>query len=323
MPWLLILLSLPCIPPAPLFSRQGFYEGVVRGPEDGNGTASEMQFMVEWTPINVDGSVKVGEPIEEEIEKESIVVKANECYTRWWSCKQQESLKNEQRMEVDGEVAKELAASLAAKGRVEQMEQDTHLGDGGPEAATAVAGEPAATAAAEGRGEQVEQGTHLGDGGPEAATAVVGEPAAAAAAEGSGEQEEQATHLGDEEPEAATAAAGTHKNKCEEEQVEMAVPSKQVRSPPVRSFLPPYDMWGFRSKRRGASAAATCGAIDVYLYPPGETKPVMSKIGVTKWIGQNQGKVTSEDERMVAAMWAAARAACDSVDMKPCVILAT
>ena len=159
-----------CIPPAPLFSRQGFYEGVVRGPENGNGTASEMQFMVEWTPINVDGSVKVGEPIEEEIEKESIVVKANECYTRWWSCKQQESLKNEQRMEVDGEVAKELAASLAAKGRVEQMEQDTHLGDGGPEAATAVAGEPAATAAAEGRGEQVEQGTHLGDGGPETYT---------------------------------------------------------------------------------------------------------------------------------------------------------
>ena len=57
-----------------------------------------MQFVVEWTPINMDGSVKGGEPIEEETEKESEVVKAHKCYTCW--CKQQESLKG-QHMEVD------------------------------------------------------------------------------------------------------------------------------------------------------------------------------------------------------------------------------
>ena len=72
---------------------------------------------------------------------------------------------------------------------------------------------------------------------------------------------------------------------------------------------------------RSASAAATCGAIDVYLYPPGETKPVMSKIGATKWIRQNEGKVTSEmNEDVVAAMWAAARGACDNTDIVPSVL---
>ena len=54
---------------------------------------------------------------------------------------------------------------------------------------------------------------------------------------------------------------------------------------------------------------------------PGETKPVMSKIGATKWIRQNEGKVTSEmNEDVVAAMWAAARGACDNTDILPSVL---
>jgi len=352
------VLILPCIAPhlsVLLFRWPGLYEGVVRGPLEGDSTASEMQFVVEWTPINMDGSVKGGEPIEEETEKESEVVKAHKCYTCW--CKQQESLKG-QHMEVDysdnekeegdvveegddeghcveyyTEVDNETPEMVAAKFEVDvadiidvnkerfkrkltikskfflntllwipvqmedgeedaQVEQDTQRGDGGPEAAAAAAGDPAAAAAEEEEDAQVEQDTQRGDGGPEAA---------AAAGEAATDKDED-------------------KNKCEEEQVATAAPAKQARSPVVRSFAPPFNTWGFRSKRRGASAAATCGAIDVYLYPPGETKPLMSKIGVIKWIGQNKGKVTSEDERMITAMWAAARGACDSVDMTPFVL---
>jgi len=386
------VLILPCIAPhlsVLLFRWPGLYEGVVRGPLEGDSTESEMQFVVEWTPINMDGSVKGGEPIEEETEKESEVVKAHKCYTCW--CKQQESLKG-QHMEVDysdnekeegdvveegddeghcveyyTEIDNETPEMVAAKFEVDvadiidvnkerfkrkltikskfflntllwipvqmedgeedaQVEQDTQRGDGGPEAAAAAAGDPAAAAAEEEEDAQVEQDTQRGDGGPEAAAAAAGNPAAAAAEEEEDAQVEQDTQRGDGGPEAAAAAgeAATDKdedkNKCEEEQVATAALAKQARSPVVRSFAPPFNTWGFRSKRRGASAAATCGAIDVYLYPPGETKPLMSKIGVIKWIGQNKGKVTSEDERMITAMWAAARGACDSVDMTPFVL---
>ena len=165
----------------------------------------------------------------------------------------------------------------------------------GEPVAAAISGEPAAVASGEpvaaASGEPVATATS----GEPVATATSGEPVAATT---SGEP------AAEEDDEATRAAA--------------PVAAKQAKSGGIRSFAPPFDQWGFRSKRRGASAAATCGAIDVYLYPPGETKPQTSKIGVTKWICQNEGKVTSEmDEGVVAAMWSAARGACDSMDIVP------
>ena len=397
------------------------YEGVVRGPSVGDSTASEMQFVVSWTPINMDGSIKGGEPIEEETENESEVVKAHDCYIRWWSREQQKSLNEKpagggvdmeveysEKEEEDGGVANEddddgdgqcveyfteidneTPEMIAVKFGVDvtdildinkerfkrklkttskfflntllwipvqmeegedvQAEQDTQCGDGEPEAAT-VAPEMAAVeeAAAVEDDTQAEQDTQCGDGGAEAATV---ESEAAAAAEEEEEEDtraEQDTQLGDDgpeaaaveedtqaeqdmqrgdgEPEAATVApemAAVDKDKgkkeCEEEQVAAAVPAKRLSG--VRSFAPPFAMWRFRSKRRGASASATCGAIDVYLYPPGETKPLTSKIGMIKWIGQNKGNVTPNmDEGVVAAMWAAARGACDHADTVPSVL---
>ena len=318
------MLILPCIAPhlsVLLFRWPGLYEGVVRGPLEGDSTASEMQFVVEWTPINMDGSVKGGEPIWEETEKESEVVKAHKCYTCW--CKQQESLKG-QHMEVDYSDNEKEEGDVVEEGDDEGhcVEYYTEVDNETPEMVAAKFEVDVADIIDVNKerfkrkltikskfflntllwipvqmedGEedaQVEQDTQRGDGGPEAA---------AAAGEAATDKDED-------------------KNKCEEEQVATAAPAKQARSPVVRSFAPRFNTWGFRSKRRGASAAATCGAIDVYLYPPGETKPLMSKIGVIKWIGQNKGKVTSEDERMITAMWAAARGACDSVDMTPFVL---
>ena len=380
-----------------------------------------MQFVVSWTPINMDGSIKGGAPIEEETENESEVVKAHDCYIRWWSREQQKSLNEKpagggvdmeveysEKEEEDGGVANEddddgdgqcveyfteidneTPEMIAVKFGVDvtdildinkerfkrklkmtskfflntllwipvqmeegedvQAEQDTQCGDGEPEAAT-VAPEVAAVeeAAAVEDDTQAEQDTQCGDGGAEAATV---EPEAAAAEEEEEEEDtraEQGTQLGDDgpeaaaveedtqaeqdmqrgdgEPEAATVApemAAVDKDKgkkeCEEEQVAAAVPAKRLSG--VRSFAPPFAMWRFRSKRRGASASATCGAIDVYLYPPGETKPLTSKIGMIKWVGQNKGNVTPNmDEGVVAAMWAAARGACDHADTVPSVL---
>ena len=199
----------------------------------------------------------------------------------------------------------------------------------GEPVAAATSGEPAAVASgkpvAAASGEPVATAT---SGEPVAAT-TSGEPAAVASGEpvaaASGEPVATATSgepvatATSGEPVAATTS-GEPAAEEDDEATRAAAPvaAKQAKSGGIRSFAPPFDQWGFRSKRRGASAAATCGAIDVYLYPPGETKPQTSKIGVTKWICQNEGKVTSEmDEGVVAAMWSAARGACDSMDIVP------
>ena len=208
----------------------------------------------------------------------------------------------------------------------------------GEPVATAISGEPVA-AAISGEPAAVASGEHVAvASGEPVATATSGEPVAAAtsgepAAVASGKPvaaasgEPVATATSGEpvatatsgEPVAATTS-GEPAAEEDDEATRAAAPvaAKQAKSGGIRSFAPPFDQWGFRSKRRGASAAATCGAIDVYLYPPGETKPQTSKIGVTKWICQNEGKVTSEmDEGVVAAMWSAARGACDSMDIVP------
>ena len=199
----------------------------------------------------------------------------------------------------------------------------------GEPVATAISGEPVA-AAISGEPAAVASGEHVAvASGEPVATATSGEPVAAATsgepvavasgkpvAAASGEPVATATSG---EPVAATTS-GEPAAEEDDEATRAAAPvaAKQAKSGGIRSFAPPFDQWGFRSKRRGASAAATCGAIDVYLYPPGETKPQTSKIGVTKWICQNEGKVTSEmDEGVVAAMWSAARGACDSMDIVP------
>ena len=123
------------------------------------------------------------------------------------------------------------------------------------------------------------------------------------------------------EPAAAAADKDENEDEYKEEEASAAAPVKRVGVAGVRPFAPPFTMWRFRSKRRGASASATCGAIDVYLYPPGETKPLTSKIGMIKWIGQNKGNVTPNmDEGVVAAMWAAARGACNHADTVPSVL---
>ena len=289
-----------------------------------------MQFVVSWTPINMDGSIKGGEPIEEETENESEVVKAHDCYIRWWSREQQKSLN-------------EKPAGGGVDMEVEYSEKEEE--DGG------VANEDDD----DGDGQCVEYFTEIDNETPEMIAVKFGVDVTdildinkerfkrklkrtskfflntllwipVQMEEGEDVQAEQDTQCGDGEPEAATVApemAAVDKDKgkkeCEEEQVAAAVPAKRLSG--VRSFAPPFAMWRFRSKRRGASASATCGAIDVYLYPPGETKPLTSKIGMIKWIGQNKGNVTPNmDEGVVAAMWAAARGACDHADTVPSVL---
>ena len=56
----------------------GWYEGLVRGPDKPGAT-----FVVEWTPINKDGSIEEGGGVDTSTQKECDVVKARERYKRW------------------------------------------------------------------------------------------------------------------------------------------------------------------------------------------------------------------------------------------------
>jgi len=63
-----------------LFVRtSGWYEGLVRGPDKSPGAV----FVVEWTPINKDGSIEEGGGVYTSTRKECDVVKAHERYNRW------------------------------------------------------------------------------------------------------------------------------------------------------------------------------------------------------------------------------------------------
>ena len=94
----------------------------MRGPAEDDGSTSEPQFVIEWTPSNLDGSTKDDEH-EEETVKESEIVKAHERYERWRQREQQEP--KEQPADNSGVVDMEVELEAAAEAESKQAAEDT------------------------------------------------------------------------------------------------------------------------------------------------------------------------------------------------------
>lgn len=94
----------------------------MRGPAEDDGSTSEPQFVIEWTPSNLDGSTKDDEH-EEETVKESEIVKAHERYERWRQREQQEP--KEQPADNSGVVDMEVEQEAAAEAESKQAAEDT------------------------------------------------------------------------------------------------------------------------------------------------------------------------------------------------------